>query len=193
MNNAQRILLVAAIAALALVPASSALAKKPPPPPDDAAALVAGVYTEVMGSGSEESESALPAPPASAEVDSLGASAETADAFLAACYWAQVRRYGKNLFGMTLWSYYQRIEWCANSSYITSRTRIRWGETSFPGWSFKGHTGSTTGGGVGYTYFRARTQGHFCLIQYFSCVQNAYPWIDMTVRRNGTYTYSTGG
>lgn len=195
MNHGQRTLLVASVAALALATAPSALSKKPPPPPpaDDAALLVA-VHSEAVGSGSSASEQAAAAePPASAVVEELDTGADTADALLASCYWAQVRRWGSNLLGMTLWTYYQRIEWCANSSSITSKTRIRWGEVSMPGWSFKGHTGSTTGGGVGYTYFRARTQGHFCLIQYFSCVQNAYPWIDMTVYRNGTYSWSAGG
>ena len=81
----------------------------------------------------------------------------------------------------------------ANATQITSVTRIRWGETSFPGWAFKGHTSSTTSGGVGKTTYRARTHGHFCLAEYFSCVQNKYPWIDMTVNRNGSYSYSAGG
>lgn len=109
------------------------------------------------------------------------------------CKWAQVERYGKNLLGMKLWSYFQKIDWCYNGSTITSRTRTRWGETHFPGWSWKGHIGSSTSGGVGSTFYRAWTQGHFCLVEYFSCVQNAYPWIDMTVRGNGTWSYTAGG
>ena len=209
-----RTILVATAVACGLVAAAPAFAEKkkePPAPSADLAGLLVAEFTEAdsgtLASASDIGTSA----PDGAEVETSVLSAEDADlaaegldqapaaegldatSALAACYWAQVRRWGKNLLGMTLWTYYQRIEWCANASYITSKTRIRWGEVSMVGWSFKGHTGSTTGGGVGYTYFRARTSGHFCLIQYFSCVQNAYPWIDMTVRRNGTFTWSTGG
>jgi hypothetical protein len=202
MKHSHRILVVMLVAACALTAVATASAKKPPPAPAPDLTALASEGTEAVGSGPLAASELGAAAPAGADIQSeaLGLDAaqsvvadSSSTAALAACWWAQVRRYGKNLLGMTLWSYYQRIEWCSNGSWITSHTRIRWGEVSMPGWSFKGHIGSTTGGGNGSTFYRARTQGHFCLIQYFSCVQNAYPWIDMTVYRNGTYSYSTGG
>ena len=203
MKHTHRILVVMLVAACALTAVATASAKKKPPPaPAVDLSALAFQGTEVDGSGPLAASDLGAAAPFGAEVETAVLDLDGTDsvvahsldaAALAACYWAQVRRWGKNLLGMTLWTYYQRIEWCANASAITSRTRIRWGEVSMVGWSFKGHIGSTTGGGPGYTYYRARTQGHFCLIQYFSCVQNAYPWIDMTVHRNGTYSYTAGG
>jgi hypothetical protein len=196
------VLVVLAATSLFLIVAGTASAKKPSPTPPDAALVVAvesgatdpapldGSLAATPPAGAEVETEVLAGAPADVSVDQL---AETEALLASGCWWAQVWRSGKNLFGSTLWKYFQRIEWCSNGSYITSKTRIRWGETYFPGWSFKGHIGSTTGGGVGYTYYRARTQGHFCLISYFSCVQDAYPWIDMTVYRNGTYSWSTGG
>ena len=111
----------------------------------------------------------------------------------AACRYVTVSRWAENVFGSTLWKYFQRIDWCYNGSSVTSVSRRRWGETYWPGWSFKGHTGNQTSGGVGWTGYQAWTQGHFCLASYFDCVQDRYPWIDITVWRNGTYNYSTGG
>jgi hypothetical protein len=173
MKHRHRLFVVAAVAVCALLAVAPAQAKKKPAA--SKRAMVASVSTEVTGSGQ------------------AAATVRSASSALLACYWAQVRRWGKNLLGMTLWTYYQRIEWCSNGSTITSVTRLRWGEVSFPGWAFKGHTSSTTSGGKGYTSYRARTHGHFCLAEYFSCVQNAYPWIDMTVRANGSWSYSAGG
>jgi len=174
----RRLAVALASTAFLLLPSSVAAAQDVPAaaPSDDL--LVAVVATAVEEGGG--------AP----VITSLGAST---DVFVAACKWAQVERYGTNIFGMKLWSYFQKIDWCYNGSTITSKTRTRWGETHFPGWSWKGHIGNSTSGGVGSTYFRAWTQGHFCLVEYFSCVQNAYPWIDMTVRGNGTWSWSAGG
>ena len=170
---------------LLLVPATSSVAKdKPGPPgPPGQDALVATVDSEV--------DAGADSGPAPKQV----ASAERAELLVAAagCWWARVRRYATNIFGSTLWAYFQRIDWCSNGSSITSHSRTRWGETYWPGWSWKGNIGSTQGGGNGSTYYRSWTQGHFCLISYFSCVQDRYPWIDMTVNRSGGWSWSAGG
>ena len=181
MRHPHRILVLAAVAACALLTVAPAQAAARATS-TSLQAGVAAVHTEVTGSAQKGGAAGV-----------VKKSTSSAKAKVAACYWAQVRRWGSNLLGMTLWTYYQRIEWCSNATQITSVTRIRWGETSFPGWAFKGHTSSTTSGGVGKTTYRARTHGHFCLAEYFSCVQNKYPWIDMTVNRNGSYSYSAGG
>lgn len=182
MTYRHRLLVVLATAACALLAAAPGQAAPKKNAIDPQLAL-ASTSTAAIGSQTESGplETSLVA-----EESSLLAAA-------AACKWAQVSRWGNNIFGMRLWTYYQRIEWCYSNGLITSVTRLRWGEVSMPGWSFKGHTSSTTSGGKGSTSYRARTHGHFCLVEYFSCIQNAYPWIDMTVRGNGTWSYTAGG
>jgi len=163
------------------VPAVSGIAKdKPGPPSPDA--QVATVESDVTSGAANG--------PAPSQV-----TAERAELLAAAggCWWARVQRWATNIFGSKLWAYFQRIDWCSNGSYITSHSRTRWGETYWPGWSWKGNIGSTQGGGNGSTFYRSWTQGHFCLISYFSCVQDRYPWIDMTVYRSGGWSWSAGG
>lgn len=110
------------------------------------------------------------------------------------CKALTVWRGGKNALGQFLWKYFQKIEWCYNGSYITAKTRLRWGEVYFPGWEFKGHIGNYESGGVGYWSYRAWTQGKFSLCPLsLGCIQHVYPWIDMTVYANGNYTWTTGG
>lgn len=110
------------------------------------------------------------------------------------CWTWTVWRYAKNLIGSTLWKYFQKIYWCRNGYrvYYPSVQR-RWGEVYWPGWSYKGVISRWSYGGSGYTYWQVGSQAHFCLIQYFSCVQNRYPWVEQIVRGNGYNTYTTGG
>lgn len=126
--------------------------------------------------------------------DSTSAS-DGASAQATSClYGFQVERYGTNAFGQKLWSYFQKIDWCYNGSWITWKSRIRWGEVYFPFWEFKGHIGNYESGGVGYWSYRAWTQGHFALcVPYLGCSQHTYPWIDMTVYANGGWSWTAGG
>lgn len=58
--------------------------------------------------------------------------------------WVQIT-WKQVITGLLLWRYRQEIEWCWNSSRITSISRNRWGEKNgFPGnpWSFEGHQSS---------------------------------------------------
>ena len=189
MKHPYRLLVTAAAAACALLAVAPAQAAAKEAPVDAQLSLA------TVSGGALGSRAVVSAPSESLVGDSasLAVDSGSLQAAAAACWWAQAWRRGSNIFGMTLWTYYQRIEWCASGGKITSVTRIRWGEVSMPGWSFKGHTSSTTSGGKGSYSYRARTHGHFCLVQYFSCIQNAYPWIDMTVRANGTWSWSAGG
>lgn len=109
------------------------------------------------------------------------------------CWYVTWSRWASNIFGQRLFTYYQRLDWCGSNGRIYSPSRTRWPNVSFPGWEFKGHIGTSSRGGSGYSYWRAFTQGSFCLAQYFGCVQNKYPWIDMTVTAYGRVSGSTGG
>lgn len=114
------------------------------------------------------------------------------------CWTWTWQRDGKNIFGETLWSYFQRIDWCGNGSTITISPhgvqRTRWGEVYVPFWQWR-HIGSQTWGGVGQQTYRAWTQAEFklCLVPEVGCVQYAYPWLDMTAWADGRGTGSVGG
>lgn len=111
------------------------------------------------------------------------------------CAWARVENYWKNAVGQKLFSYYQKVDWCYDGTTITSVNRTRWAETYALWWQFNGHIANTTSGGAGKANYRAFTQGSFSLCigwQSIGCLQHKYPWIDMTVRANGTWNY-TGG
>jgi len=49
-------------------------------------------------------------------------------------------------------------------------------------------------GGAGQSTFRSWTQADFslCLTPNIGCIQNTYPWLDMTARANGTAGGSVG-
>ena len=176
---------------------AAATAPAAPPPDKDKKLEVARVLTEVSDPMPVGAADLLSGVPAGADVETTGTAPNDVRLAqvvgLAGCWWARVRRWGENIFGTDLWAYYQRIDWCANSSAITWKSRTRWGETYIPGWSYRGHIGSVQNGGVGSTFYRSWTQGHFCFISYFGCVQDRYPWIDMTVRRFGNWSWDAGG
>lgn len=112
-----------------------------------------------------------------------------------ACWTITKRNDAKNGFGMIMWSYFQKVNWCGNGSTITSTpARTRWGEVYIVFWGYNGHIDSSTSGGYGSTFYQTFTQGKFSLCPpLLGCTQYRYPWIDMTVRPNGTVTGSMGG
>jgi len=100
-----------------------------------------------------------------------------------------------NALGQTLFSYFQKIDWCYDGSKITNNpTRLRWGEVYAPLWSFDGHTGNSESGGINQWSYRAWTQGEFklCLGGDIGCIWYKYPWIDTTVYGDGTHSASGG-
>ena len=94
-----------------------------------------------------------------------------------------------NPFGVSLFRYYQQVSWCSNGFGIYSWSRERWPEISGLGWRFDGHIGSSLGGSS--TQKHAWTQGSFtgCLFGY---CQTKVPWISITVRVDGSYSWNTG-
>ncbi len=111
------------------------------------------------------------------------------------CKSYQVRVDWYNVYGQTLFSYFQKIDWCYDGSKITNNpTRLRWGEVYAPLWSFDGHIGSSESGGINQWSYRAWTQGKFklCMGGDIGCIQYKYPWIDMTVYGDGSHSSSSG-
>ena len=96
-----------------------------------------------------------------------------------------------NVFGWRIWSYVRWVRWCGST--LTSVSTRAWGEVFFPGWAFRGTISSWSSGGAGRSSYRVWSQGHFCFAEYFSCVSNMYPLIDMRVTPTGGVSGDTGG
>jgi hypothetical protein len=90
-----------------------------------------------------------------------------------------------SLVGLHLWRYAWNIQWCYNGSTITSLSKWRTVLVYVPGWSFLGDIYETSDGGVGRGWYRHFAQGDMCFIQFYTCVQHVYPWVDQTVWGNG--------
>lgn len=102
---------------------------------------------------------------------------------------------GYNYFGQVLWEYYSKVEWCYNGTTVTSKFATRTGKPGpFPSlWEYMGDAvPPVESGGVGQTYYRIWVNGYFRFAVAGYPIQTAYPWIDITVRGNGTSTATSG-
>ena len=100
----------------------------------------------------------------------------------------------KNFFGMTMWAYKLRIDWCGNGSTVTDVLRTqRTGHVYHAYWSWN-HIDSATSGGRGKTWYWYFTQAEFryCPVGQ-GCINHRYPYVEMTVRPNGTLSGAMGG
>ena len=100
-------------------------------------------------------------------------------------YWNDWRN-GKNAFGATLWTFNVEPNWCGNGSWITNYAYTNtWGTTSWIGWEYKGVISSSDRWGMGWNVFESTRQGSFCYINFYGCVQNQYPYVDVEVGAGG--------
>lgn len=124
--------------------------------------------------------------------ESAGHSAATAPG--AGCWTWKWERDAYNAFGFKLWAYFQEIDWCDDGyTMIHAPQLLNYGSTYFPFWSWV-HAGDHAWGGAGQSMFRSWYQANFslCLTPNVGCIQNTYPWLDMTARANGTGAGSVG-
>jgi hypothetical protein len=91
-----------------------------------------------------------------------------------------------------LFAYFHEVTWCGDDTTITWTSGPRvWGEVYTAGWSYQGLI-SEWGSGPGFTWFRG-TQGKFCFVSFFNCIQERYPWIETTAYATGYITFGHGG
>lgn len=101
------------------------------------------------------------------------------------CWTYTVRVNGKNYYGQTMWSYFQKIDWCGNGTTITDiLRRQRWGEVYHSYWSWI-HIDNATSGGEGKNWYWAFTQAEFKYCFGGWCQNHRYPKIEMTVKPDG--------
>jgi hypothetical protein len=112
----------------------------------------------------------------------------------AGCWTWRWERDAYNLFGLKLWAYIQEIDWCDDGLTMVGPPQLlNYGTVAFPFWTWT-HAADHVWGGAGQTSFRSWTQADFslCLTPNLGCIQNTYPWLDMTAHANGTAGGSIG-
>lgn len=119
----------------------------------------------------------------------------TADAFAypTRCKRVSVTRRKTN-GAWTLWSYHQRQGFCHNGSRVTSLYGyLRRNNGTGPGWEWKGHVAKWSSGGAGKWSYLVGTQGHYAACTVITgCLVHNYPWLELRVRGNGSWTRSSG-
>jgi hypothetical protein len=119
------------------------------------------------------------------------------------CRVATAYRRRRNLFGVRIYTYYERLSWCWSGGIIRYAYRDRWGTVgSVPLWSWDGNVATNctyehcNNRGVGTTNAQVWTEGQFhaCLgalgINY---CQYKYPQITIYYNGSGVATASTSG
>jgi hypothetical protein len=99
---------------------------------------------------------------------------------------------GWSMANVELWYYEWNASWCYNGSTITSLSRWRtvWVNV---GWAYKKDIANNKSGGVGKKSAWNYVQGDFCFLETYTCAFHSYPWVNMTVNGNGSYSGSAGG
>jgi len=123
--------------------------------------------------------------------------AYTGDAYAGRCktVWARAER--KNLFGLTVFRYYEQVRWCWNGSAVTYFRRDRWGADTNYGWRFDGHIAGncqieSCPGKTGHYAETAWTQGKFHACVVWACMERL-PIVSITVYANGSFSWSWSG
>jgi hypothetical protein len=198
MVHARSVLVIAAVTALGVglftAPASAATATASDPSLSSATITDAGATndtgtrdttavitdTTIVSSGvikgsPVQTSAALEA--ARAQAAGVDAADVTAIANSTTCWYWNTQVYYKNILGLVILRMHVQPNWCTTGYWLVSPVYTNtWATINVPGWSF-----SYTGWhkyGAGWNLYLVHRDGHFCLVQYFSCVQNKYPWIE---------------
>lgn len=95
---------------------------------------------------------------------------------------------GHNPLGWVLFQYNESHDWCGDGTYITYTHVYTYPSNTNWGWSYKGDVKNSTWG-VGWNLWKENLSGHFCWVENFSCISNAYPWIEFEVGGGGQEYY----
>lgn len=99
----------------------------------------------------------------------------------------------ENTLGAPLWAYHQRLGYCFDGEDVISLERKRWGEATFPGWTFEGHVASAKSGHAPAPTIERYTKGRFSFgVPPYVFLEYQHPWIDMTVNGDGSTSSDTG-
>jgi hypothetical protein len=99
--------------------------------------------------------------------------------------------FATDIFGIKVWQYNHRTNWCGDGTVITGTPQVsRWASNMAPFWAYSPVGGIQTWWGAGHKSYRSFSQGEMRLCAIL-CTY-AYPWIDQTVKPNGTVTGDGG-
>lgn len=96
---------------------------------------------------------------------------------------------GKNILGWVIFQYNESHDWCGSGGYITYAVPNSWASNTNWGWTYKPPDTKTSTYGMGWNVWKEHYSGHFCYVEYFSCVNNAWPWIEFYVGGGGQQYY----
>jgi len=169
-------------------PADIALVKQDPVLASQVPDPTAPVETSAESSAGLKPASATDAPSATvAETDS-------SVALLATTYcgeWVRVTYTKKSLTGSIIYKYAQYVQYCRNGSIVTkfesrydylaqSSSVVYWREAVVNKYG-------SVGTYAAWSHFQRHIE--YCTVK-IACYANTYPWIKITVKANGTYTYT---
>lgn len=113
--------------------------------------------------------------PTPAAAAALGQVATTATS----CWYFDDSRTGKDLVGITLFTFRTRTNWCGDGSWIRSYAYTTTSASTFVGWKYYGLTINQDKYGVNWNMFESIREGQFCLLNCLA--QNIHPYIDVKV------------
>lgn len=114
-------------------------------------------------------------------------SSEGVSLFSSGCLITEVHVPYNDAFGLGLFAYKQKIDWCYDGTNLIQVIRSRWGEVYRSHYYFDGHVGDSESGGLGQSSYFAMTQGKFHY-QWLSFYEEAYPRIEQWVYGNGNHS-----
>ena len=140
----------------------------------------------------------LPSQAAAAEERTIEIRTQGTAAQAAGCRTVDVARIGRSALGFVVYKFHQVKRWCWSYPRITSVKTSTYVSDVDPNWDYKGIV-SASGSffrwccGDARSGHRTLRQGRFdnC-IPWIGCIRREYPWVRISVRGNGTYSYTTG-
>jgi hypothetical protein len=169
MRTSRRVLVVGALIVAGLVAVAAPAGAAPAPAPRVASIEVVTSSPNAM-TGAQFVASA----PAKNK-----AAAQVAAAAATTCWYIDVTRRGKDIFGITLVTLHTRTNWCGDGSWIRNYAYTNWDASWVNAWAFEGLTQNYDQYGVNWNQFHSVRQAQFCLV---NCIaQSIYLTNDISV------------
>ena len=111
------------------------------------------------------------------------------------CWYAEQVVTSRSVVNIPQWSFHQRVDWCGDGTRIVGdpEQAVSW-DTHLPLWTFEGYLDvSESQSGTDRYFAYSQAKFRFCTIPLAVCVTHDYPWIDMTVFGNGTFSVEVYG
>lgn len=129
---------------------------------------------------------------ASSDADStLAARSSNCTAASAVARWVDVWYTKKSLLGFTLYRYHQKVGYCTNRGIVT-KWRYRYDYVTDADsviYVREQLVNQKNGAGTSSAWSHMQRHIEYCVVKY-GCYANTYPWSKITVRGDGSYSYT---